>query len=287
MKKAWQVLCTAAVLAVGMSAAGVTSGMGVIAARPDEDPAYKKIMDQAGPALVTVKFVLKIDGGEQMGGPSEQEMESTGFLIDGKGLVICSNFQVGGYFSMMARNGGPTATPTDVKILIGDDTEGKKATVISRDTELDLAWVKLDEESTSDLKHIDMSSGVEAPTGTRVLLLGRMAKFFDRAMSISEGKISGVTEKPRKLLSPTKPLVSSRDDLGMPVFNSDGGVVGMVVIQLPDPESMEGDATGSLGGGPMILPAAEIVKATKRALEAAAKPTEAPKADAPAAEPSK
>jgi len=292
MKKSWKAIGGAALLAAGIGSFSIAAGLGraaststdaVLSARPEEDASYKKAMDAGGPALVTIKFVLKVEGGGDMGGLNDQEMEATGFLLDGKSLVVCSNIQMGGYYSLMSRGNGPTITPTDVKVLIGDDTEGKKAKVLTRDTELDLAWVKLDEESATELKHIDMEKGKTASIGSKVLLVGHMAKFFDRALFVNEGKVNGVTEKPRKLLSPSKSLVSDRNDLGMPVFDSDGAVVGMVVLQLPDAESSESDSSGDLGGGPMILPAAEIVKATKRALEhptPAASPEKKP--DAPA-----
>lgn len=272
MKKSWKVLGSAAILAAGLGSVGIAGGFGpapalISPARPEEDASYKKAMDAGGASIVTIKFVLKVEGGGDMAGLNDQEMEATGFLLDGKGLVVCSNIQMGGYYSLMSRGNGPTITPTDVKVLIGDDTEGKKAKVLTRDTELDLAWVKLDEESATELKHIDMEKGATATVGSKLLLVGHMAKFFDRALFVNEGKVNGVTEKPRKLLSPSKSLVSDRNDLGMPVFNTDGAVVGMVVLQLPDAESSESDTSGDLGGGPMILPAAEIVKATKRALE--------------------
>jgi hypothetical protein len=298
MSRKWQAWSAAAIVAagVGLMASGALdagSGVASVSARPDDDEAiYQKVLDTSGPTLVTVKFVLKVEGGgAEFGGFGDQEMETTGILIDAKGLVLCSNFQLGGAYSMMSRGGGPTVTPSDVKILIGDDTEGKKAKVLTRDTELDLAWVKLDEPSSTDLKHIDMEKGVEPKVGARIWLLARLGKFFDRAPVVNEGKIRGVTEKPRKLFTPSNTIVAARDDLGMPVFNADGAILGIVVIQFPDEESMDAAAGGDMGGGPMILPAAEIVKATKRALEAADKPAdptapagdtkEAPKADAP------
>lgn len=305
MTKFWKVLAAATIFAGGAGVIGTMAGAGMatrtaatapsasVSMHDDDEAVYKQIMDNAGPALVTIKFVLKVEGGgsEMMAGLNDQEMETIGLLIDGKGLVVCSNLQMGGFYSMMSRGQGPTVTPSDVKVLIGDDTEGKKATVLTRDTELDLAWVKLDEASATELKHVDMDKGATANAGAKVYLLQRMGKFFDRALSVSEGKVTGTTEKPRKLLAVTKTMAASREDLGMPVFNGAGTVVGMVVLQIPDPESREGDTTGELGGGPMILPAAEVVKATKRALEAAAKPAEVKpsegekKADEPAAKP--
>ena len=55
---------------------------------------------------------------------------------------------------------------------------------------------------------------------------------------------------------------------GTPVLASDGAFVGMVVIQMPDPEDMEGAAQamgGSRDYASLILPAADVVRATTKA----------------------
>ena len=106
-------------------------------ARADEAGEYAKLLSDTTPALVTVKFVLKIEG--QMG-KRESETEITGLMVDPTGLVLCANSKLG--LPRIMRSFG-SATPTDIKILIGDDTEGLEAKVMARDTELDLAWVKI------------------------------------------------------------------------------------------------------------------------------------------------
>src|SRR5690606_5287241 len=100
-----------------------------------------------------------------------------------------------------------------------------------------------------------------------LFLVSRMDKFFGRAQVVNEGRLRGIATTPRRLYAPTSSLLADRGDLGMPVFNADGAVVGFIIVQIPDKESME--ATDSLGGGPMILPVEQVARATKRALEAA------------------
>ncbi len=292
--KSFSVFTLAAIIgAAGLAGAGATiappsPAPAAPAARPDDGSEYKKIVDEAGPTLVTVKFTLKSEG---EGGMGDNEDEITGVVIDPKGLVLCSYWSMGGAMAIM--RGGPAPSPTDVKVLIGDDTEGKKAKVLSHDSELDLTWVQLDEAPATPLKAVNLEKAAAATMGQRVYELMRMDKYFDRAHVIYEGRIAAITEKPRHLYAPGRGVFAGRSDLGMPIFSADAGIVGFVVVQVPDKETME--ASENAGGGPMILPAAEVAKATKRALEAHEKEgankdepkKEAPKPEAPKPEPEK
>src|SRR5438093_919086 len=88
------------------------------AARPDDDGAgFKKLLDDVSPSIVTVKLVLKFSGG---GGEAQQETETVGVMIDPKGIVLCSSIKTGGM--PPGREGAGSVTPSDVKVLVGDDT---------------------------------------------------------------------------------------------------------------------------------------------------------------------
>ncbi len=249
--------------------------------RADGPAEYEKWLAEKSPALVTIKFVLKVKMGGMMGGMGDQESDSevTGVMIDPKGLILCSNTQLGGFTGMMRRFMGPTggsitAAPTDIKVLVGDDTEGLEAKLVARDTELDLAWVRIKEPGDAKFDHCDFSNAATPTIGQRLFAVRRMGKFFDRVAAVSEGRVGGVTTKPRDLYVPAGNLWIG---LGLPVFNTDGTVVGVGIMQLPDAEDAEMNPMSMLGDlfnmqdmmGGLILPAPEVVKATKRALETA------------------
>ena len=199
------------------------------------------------------------------------EEEITGVMIDPKGLVLCANTQLGGFASRWARwrgagGGGISVTPTEMKVLVGDDTEGVDAEFIARDTELDLAWVKIKEPADKPFDYLDLSKDAIPKIGQRVVVVQRMGKYFARAPVASEGRIGGLTTKPRDLYV----LSGLAGGLGTPIYTVDGKILGVTVMQMPDLEELEGGLGGfsnSLGG--LILPAAQVVKATARALEAA------------------
>jgi S1-C subfamily serine protease len=223
---------------------------------------YQQLVKQAGPALVPIKFVLKISAG---GEERETSGETTGVMIDDKGLIICSNTQLGGFVRFLrTKVGAINAVPSDLKVLVGNDTEGVAATFVARDTELDLAWLRIKKPSDTPYQYIDLTKSVAPKIGQTLLALRRMSKYFDRSPAITEVRVAGITHKPRELYIPSLTLGSA---LGSPVFDSDGALVGFAVLQAA--EDSENSQAAIQEGAGMILPASEVLKATHRALEQA------------------
>lgn len=264
-----------------VSLAATISSMAWASAPADDGETFGKLLKEKTSAIVTIKFTLKVNmGGMFGGGEQENESEVNGVMIDEKGLVLCSNTQLSGFIGMMRQFMGPmggniTATPTDLKVLVGDDTEGRDAEIVARDTELDLAWVRMKEPGEQKYAYVDFSQSAVPKVGQQVYVLRRMGKYFARCAVAADGRIAGTTAKPRDLYVPAGNVGAAH---GLPVFLADGKPVGVVVMQVPE---SEGDASnplamlGRMSGmqdmmSGLILPAAEVVKATQRALETAA-----------------
>lgn len=250
-------------------------------ARAGDGEAFTKLLTDKSSAMVSIKFVLKVNMGGMFGGGGEEETETeiNGVLIDAKGLVLCSNTQLAGFVGMMKQFMGEmgsqiSATPTDIKVLVGDDSEGKEAEIIARDTELDLAWVRVKVPGEVPFPFVDFSQAATGKVGQEVYALRRMGKYFARSTVGADGRIAGTTSKPRDLLVPSGTIATA---YGMPVFHADGKPIGVVVMQMPDAEGSGGNPMAMLGRmsgmqdmmNGFILPAAEVVKATKRAMETA------------------
>jgi hypothetical protein len=198
-------------------------------------------------------------------------------MIEGDGLVLASNTQTGGINELMKQyvRQGYSIQPKDIKVLVGDDNEGVDAKVIARDSELDLAWIKIQKAPEKPYEFIDLSKHATPSLGDRLLAVERMGKFFDRAPLVVEGRLGGIVSKPRSLYIPASDLVST---LGLPIFTAGGELVGISILQLPSAEESEEGGRSLVGraGGGTILPAAEVIAATERAKAAAAagKPVE-------------
>jgi len=248
-------------------------------------PDLAQLLDRNPAALVTVQFVLqvKISGslGSIMGEKQEFESEAVCVMIDPKGLVLCSNTQIGAYSIVLQRVMGSmgadtevSSTPTQIRVLVVGEPQFLNASLLVRDTELDLAWLQIESGGSRPFSYIDFSKGASVGIGTSVFALRRLDSFFDRAPSLLEGRIGGVTSKPRPLYIPTG---SIETHFGLPVITRTGEVVGILILQLPEEGaprsqgmSMESMSWASrmqnLSRG-VILPAFEVVKATRRATD--------------------
>jgi len=222
--------------------------------------AYREIVKLHAPALVTLKFVLKF-------GESENESEAAAIFISEDGLLLCANSQLTGMQAYM-RGLGASFTPTGIRVLIGDDTEGVDATLIARDSDLDLTWVRIKEPGERKFEFVRLEDATTVEVGDRLLYLSRMGRFFDRSPMVRETRVGGTTRKPRNLLVPSLPVGGP----GFPVFAEDGKFVGFSVVQLPSPEEMESGSMNYMEAAGVVLPAADVARATKRALESAPKP---------------
>jgi len=240
--------------------------------RAGDGEAIRKIVEAKAPALVTVKFMLKMNFPGSDG--QESEVETAGLVISEDGLVLCGNAMLGGIVGimnkMMGGGGGQdiSMVPSDIKVLVGDDTEGVEAKLLARDSDLDLAWVKIKDIGDKKLSFVDITKGVTPQLGDSLLILKRKSKFFDRTPSFIQMRAAGVTSKPRNLIL----LEGDTGSAGAPVFTPEGDFAGFTIFQVPD--SGEGDMspmsrfTMTDVMFPVVLPLAEVDKATKNATAA-------------------
>lgn len=214
---------------------------------------FETLLRDRAASVVTIRYVLKttVEGEED-----EEDAESTGVLVDPAGWVVCSSSGLGD-----VAGDGFRISASDFKVLIGDDHEGEEASLVARDKELDLAWVRLRKAPTGKLPAVDLSSPPPVRAGERLMTLRRLGRFFDRAPEVLEGRVSAVLSKPRDLYAPGSGMGGA---VGEPVFNTQGQFVGIYVLQAPEADDEDSESAEDLSEV-MILPGATVAKATERA----------------------
>jgi len=249
----------------------------------EKKPDLVRIVGEREAALVTVKYVLSVSMTNQNRNQQhESENELTCSMISADGLLICSNNQLTGFIEIIKRLYGPamggmdmSATPKDLKVLVGPEAESFDAEILARDTELDIVWVRITDAGDNSFSYIDFNDGSSAGIGDPIVTIRRTGNNFGRTPVASQSYIGGISSKPRMLYIPgTASMVGA----GLPVFNSSGSVIGLMVTQLPEDRGSSGSPMGMFGAGMtnlqdamsgLVLPAAEVVKATQRAMEIA------------------
>ena len=229
-------------------------------------------------------------------GDGEHEQEVYGLMIDPSGLVLVSNTQFGGFLGMMQQFSGgsnlhASMKPEKIRVLVGDDTVGVEAKLIARDTELDLAWVKIDHAPDKPYEALSLDKSAGAVPGELLYTVSRADKFFDRTPLVGDLRVAGIAKKPRTLILPSGGAggATGMGGMGGAVYNHAGEPVGVLVMQMPSREDGDGGRDDMFGmmfsggaGGVAILPGKDVVAATERALKTAADDAKEADGDKPA-----
>ena len=240
------------------------------------EPDFKTISNKYSEGVVTVKFILSVSmGGGMAGMDQESETEMTCVMATADGLVLCSNNQLTGFTAMLNQfTGGSgvsiSAKPKELKVILGSTEKTFDAEIVTKDSDLDLVWIKIKNTENIKFKYIDFNTAKVAEVGDKLLIMRRLGNYFGREITINENRVGGITSKPRTLYIPA---FTSMPGGGLPVFSSSGDIIGLMITQLPESDgsqpSLMGMMVGNLQDGMsgLILPAAEVIRATKRAMK--------------------
>lgn len=257
-----------------------------------DESAVSEIVAAHAPTVVTLRCVVKVQGGPFGARGQESPLETTGVVIDAeRRIVLAAHTDLGGLPEPMQRmlssaGGGVSSVPTDIRIFrpgTDDGTQGLPATLVARDQQLNLAWVRIDEEPAGKLQAVELEQQAETPRlGTHLIALMRAGRYFEHAALGREFRVAAITERPRLLFVPSAPIPNQL----LPIFRTDGTLIGFSNMQFPDIEidvnnriRMQLDMAEMAETGPLVMPVELIRSVTERALaQAATQPATQPSA---------
>jgi S1-C subfamily serine protease len=225
-------------------------------------------------AIVTVQVVLKAG---TSGRSTETKQDLTGTVVDPSGLTVValSSADPAEMYRRLSEEYKIETEVSDVKILMEDGTE-VPAEIVLRDKDLDLAFIRPKVKPTTPMTAVDLSKSSPAQVLDQVVTLNRLNRASGRAYSASVERISAVVQKPRTFYIPDSTMTGT--GLGSPAFAMNGNVLGVLVLRVVSLQGAAGRANISQGMTSIILPAEDILKASKQAPEAKG---DEPKKDAP------
>ena len=246
-------------LASGAAAVSLIAGGSPVAAAPRE-LSHQDLLAKVAPAIVSVKVVLKteFDMGDSMQ-DQESVLDALGAVVDPDGLILLWNSQLSATRLMDAvRQMGEGAdfklkmTPTDFHVTIAGDVREYRAFLAASDSELDLAFLQLEERPERPLVSIEFGRSRPSRIGDAVVGVARLSPAFDRAPFFETGRIAGRITKPEQAFI----LDASPALLGLPVFDLEGhavGAVATVLSRVSEPATQSGDMMSyfALGRGRM------------------------------------
>jgi S1-C subfamily serine protease len=248
---------------------------GSAGAAQDQRAALRDVGKKWQNAIVNVRVSLKVR--MSMAGREVQSMddtlESVATVIDPSGLTVMSlsGLDPG---AMMTRLIGAASQgdqkmqivsePSDVKMRLPDGRE-LPATIVLRDQDLDLAFVRPTTKPATALTAIDLADAGRPAILEDVVVLSRLGRVGGWAPSASLYSVGAIIEKPRTFF-----VLNGATSTGTPAFLANGKLVGLLTIRQIDPGrmSMFGMMGGTEGAGvmPVILPAPDVAEIAKQAL---------------------
>lgn len=185
-------------------------------------------------AVVTIEVVAETRysfGGRQS--ESEERSHAFGLVVDEKGLVVTalSSVDQGQFYSRLQPAGSDDSfvtTVRSIKYIFPDGTE-IPATVVLRDMDLDLIFLRPLETPEEPMTYVDLNNHAEPELLERVFSVARMGRIARRTVLGMTGEIQGMVERPRPFYITSAEIVSA--GTGVPVFNGEGKIIGIVNLQ--------------------------------------------------------
>jgi len=260
-------------------AASITAvaGSGAFAEEEGSNP-YAELLKSKSPALVSVKFVMKI---EMMGQSQEMNRELTGVMVDPVGLVMVSNTQLGAGMRIRGRRGmgGGGVKASKFKIAFPGEDKEFDAIKGASDSKLNLAFLRIKNLEGRKVEFVDFAKAAPVKVGQELVGVDRYGKGFDYAPHFNLVRVAGEIKQPRVMYAVAGGGVAQ----GLPLFDTKGRVAGAIASQSGAEGADEGGGIGRLlgigGGGRVFLIPADAVKSTidaakKQAEEALKKASE-------------
>lgn len=277
----------AAALALGAAVFGTVSAPRPAAADAMGDTA-RSLVDKYQNAVIQFTAVVKFSGGPA-GEEANQQIDGQGLVMDASGLIVTTNSAIDP-LSAFTDAAGPdspmskiTSKVVSVRVL-GKDGTDMPAKVVLRDTDRNLAFLRLIAPPASPLPFVDLKAAGNAQVGDPLFALGRMGKTGNRGPVIGFNRVSARLERPRLLY-----VIQSAQGFGTPgsiVFNEQGQPLGLLNIRFGNIRS-----SGNRFGGEglyVVVPADDVLEDGNQAPQAKdVKDTDAETAPAtpPAAKP--
>ena len=215
--------------------AGLLLGLAARAPAQDVRETGRQLAKKYAQAIIRVKVVVNITG--SYGGQSidrERTSETPGTVLTPDGLTIVPLSAVDISRLVGASNQNKIDSRVkDIKLIMGKKG-GKSpeipATVVLRDPDLNVAYLRPVEKPAQAMVFIDAANGDEPLLLDPCVVLARLSRVADREIGAMTGEIQSIMTKPRKFFIPSNELASG--GMGVPVFTREGKLIGIITYRI-------------------------------------------------------
>ena len=162
---------------------------------------FKSLTAKHGAAVVTVKFVMSVT---TSGKEERLEDHTQALLVSADGLLLVPDRAVSVDFrqllgSSKGQGSAPVAKSSEFRVRLAGSDEWLPADLVTRDTQLGLAWLRLRKHSP-DLGFVNLDDGIRAEPGMTFFSLLRTSDEWGGVPVFRPGFIMGETHTPKTLL---------------------------------------------------------------------------------------
>ncbi|MCX7992183.1 MAG: S1C family serine protease [Fimbriimonadales bacterium] len=201
-------------------------------ATPDSSAVYKQVLEKIQPNIVTVRVVIKVEfKAEDENQTEESKFTLQGAVLTSDGLVLVSGVLLSSEsFKQLIgleddNQVNLTISPQSFKVIFGSETKEYEAKLVATDSQLGIAFLKITNLEGRAITPINFVNE-ELTIGKELLTVSRLPKGFDYAPYFSTGRIISEVNKPRKAYL----MEGNISELGLPVYNTKGDAVGVLVV---------------------------------------------------------
>jgi len=207
------------------------------------EPDVATLLARYAPAVVGIKLTLRTEMEGTGAPPEDSTEEAVGVVVDPSGLILLWNSHIssGRMADLFAEMGGQNGfrlkvTATDVRVTIAGENRERAAFVAAADSDLDLAFLQLEEPPPAGLAAVDFAQAAQVAIGDTLVAVSRLSSSFDRAPFFDTVRVAGRVEQPRAawILGG-----GNATQAGLPYFGADGRPAGVLVTVV----SRAGDVT--------------------------------------------
>ena len=239
----------------------------------DASREFRTVLQKRGDTAVLVKYVMAVSG---MGGEQQQDGQTQGTLVSPDGLILVPGRvvsfdlrQITG--AAMGSAGSPMVKSSHFRVQLPGSEEWQPADLVTRDTELGLAWLRL--RKRSKLPYVDFADSAKVEIGASLYFVMRTSDQLGSVPIVRGGYVLGETKVPRPSL-----LIDGTPGLA---FDGNGHPAGFADV---DFSAMARSQTGGIGmnfGDSVfkMIPAERVGRVTAQAAKLPVVPPDADDSD--------
>jgi hypothetical protein len=167
----------------------------------DASREFRTVLQKRGDTSVLVKYVMAVSG---MGSEQQQDGQTQGTLVSADGLILVPGRVVS--FDMrqitgaaMGSAGSPMIKSSHFRVQLPGSEEWQPADLVTRDTELGLAWLRL-RKPRGKLPYVDFTDSAKVEIGASLYFVMRTSDQLGSVPIVRGGYVLGETNVPRPSL---------------------------------------------------------------------------------------